>query len=217
MHDSVADELLRRLRQAYASAPIGNPLDAGTLVGPLIDRASYDAMQSALKAAVEQGGKVTGGERALAEQYPDAWYVRPAIAEMPGQTDVVCHETFAPILYVIRYTDFAQALALNNAVPQGLSSAIFTNDLREAETFLSASARTAASPTSTSAPRAPRSAARSAARRKPAAAANRARTRGATTRRATNTINYSRQLPLAQGIKFGEWRAGRPGAVSMPT
>ena len=66
-------------------------------------------MQSALKAAVEQGGKVTGGERALAEQYPDAWYVRPAIAEMPGQTDVVCHETFAPILYVIRYTDFAQA------------------------------------------------------------------------------------------------------------
>ena len=139
VHDSVADELLRRLRQAYASAPIGNPLDAGTLVGPLIDRASYDAMQSALKAAVEQGGKVTGGERALAEQYPDAWYVRPAIAEMPGQTDVVCHETFAPILYVIRYTDFAQALALNNAVPQGLSSAIFTNDLREAETFLSAS------------------------------------------------------------------------------
>ena len=139
VHDSVADELLRRLHQAYASAPIGNPLDAGTLVGPLIDRASYDAMQSALKAAVEQGGKVTGGERALAEQYPDAWYVRPAIAEMPGQTDVVCHETFAPILYVIRYTDFAQALALNNAVPQGLSSAIFTNDLREAETFLSAS------------------------------------------------------------------------------
>ena len=205
VHDSVADELLRRSHQAYASAPIGNPLDAGTLVGPLIDRASYDAMQSALKAAVEQGGKVTGGERALAEQYPDAWYVRPAIAEMPGQTDVVCHETFAPILYVIRYTDFAQALALNNAVPQGLSSAIFTNDLREAETFLSARARTAASPTSTSAPRAPRSAARSAARRKTGGG----RESGSDAwrnymRRATNTINYSRQLPLAQGIKFGE-------------
>ena len=76
VHDSVADELLRRL-QAYASAPIGNPLDAGTLVGPLIDRASYDAMQSALKAAVEQGGKVTGGERALAEQYPDAGTCAP--------------------------------------------------------------------------------------------------------------------------------------------
>ncbi|MBH9665605.1 aldehyde dehydrogenase family protein, partial [Burkholderia multivorans] len=80
-----------------------------------------------------------GGERVLADQYPDAWYVRPAIAEMPGQTDVVCHETFAPILYVMRYSDFNQALALQNGVPQGLSSAIFTNDLREAETFLSAS------------------------------------------------------------------------------
>ena len=204
MHDSVADELLRRLRQAYASAPIGNPLDAGTLVGPLIDRASYDAMQSALKAAVEQGGKVTGGERALAEQYPDAWYVRPAIAEMPGQTDVVCHETFAPILYVIRYTDFAQALALNNAVPQGCPRPSSPTTCARPRPSCRPRARTAASPTSTSAPRAPRSAARSAARRKPAAAANRARTRGATTRRATNTINYSRQLPLAQGIKFGE-------------
>ena len=75
----------------------------------------------------------------LADEYPNAWYVRPAIAEMPGQTDVVCHETFAPILYVMRYKDFGDALAMQNGVPQGLSSAIFTNDLREAETFLSAS------------------------------------------------------------------------------
>ena len=205
MHDSVADELLRRLRQAYASAPIGNPLDAGTLVGPLIDRASYDAMQSALKAAVEQGGKVTGGERALAEQYPDAWYVRPAIAEMPGQTDVVCHETFAPILYVIRYTDFAQALALNNAVPQGLSSAIFTNDLREAETFLSASG----SDCGIANVNIGTSGAEIGGAFGGEKETGGGRESGSDAwrnymRRATNTINYSRQLPLAQGIKFGE-------------
>src|SRR3546814_20446276 len=83
-------------------------------------------MQQALQAAREQGGSVTGGERVLQDQYPDAWYVRPAIVEMPGQTDVVCHETFAPILYVMRYGDFEQALAMHTCVPQGLSSATFT-------------------------------------------------------------------------------------------
>src|SRR5690606_29967465 len=85
-----------------------------------------------------QGGTVTGGERQLAEQYPDAWYVSPALVEMPGQTEIVCHETFAPILYVMRYEDFDEALHMQNAVPQGLSSAIFTTDLREAELFTSA-------------------------------------------------------------------------------
>src|SRR5690606_31519777 len=97
VHERVADDLLQRLHSAYASAPIGNPLDARTLVGPLIDRASFDAMQAALQAARDQGGRVTGGERVLADAYPDAWYVRPAIAEMPDQTDVVCHETSPPI------------------------------------------------------------------------------------------------------------------------
>ena len=162
-------------------------------------------MQSALKAAVEQGGKVTGGERALAEQYPDAWYVRPAIAEMPGQTDVVCHETFAPILYVIRYTDFAQALALNNAVPQGLSSAIFTNDLREAETFLSASG----SDCGIANVNIGTSGAEIGGAFGGEKETGGGRESGSDAwrnymRRATNTINYSRQLPLAQGIKFGE-------------
>jgi aldehyde dehydrogenase (NAD+) len=196
---------VRRLHKAYASAPIGNPLDGAKLVGPLIDRNSFDAMQAALQAAREQGGKVTGGERVLADEYPDAWYVRPAIAEMPGQTDVVCHETFAPILYVMRYTDFSQALALQNGVPQGLSSAIFTNDLREAETFLSA----AGSDCGIANVNIGTSGAEIGGAFGGEKETGGGRESGSDAwrnymRRATNTINYSRQLPLAQGIKFGE-------------
>jgi len=205
VHESVADNLLQRLHKAYASAPIGNPLDAATLVGPLIDRASFDAMQAALDTAREQGGKVTGGERVLADQYPDAWYVRPAIAEMPSQTDVVCHETFAPILYVMRYGDFNEALALHNGVPQGLSSAIFTNDLREAETFLSA----AGSDCGIANVNIGTSGAEIGGAFGGEKETGGGRESGSDAwrnymRRATNTINYSRQLPLAQGIKFGQ-------------
>ncbi len=143
---------------------------------------------------------MTGGERVLEDEYPDAWYARPAIAEMPGQTDVVCHETFAPILYVMRYTDFSQALALHNGVPQGLSSAIFTNDLREAETFLSAAGSDCGIANVNIGTSAPRSAARSAAKRKPAAAGNRVRTHGATTCAAPptrSTIRASCRWPRA--------------------
>ena len=205
VHESVADELLKRLHKAYASAPIGNPLDSGNLVGPLIDRVSFDAMQTALTAAREQGGKVTGGERVLADQYPDAWYVRPAIAEMPGQTDVVCHETFAPILYVMRFKEFGDALAMQNGVPQGLSSAIFTNDLREAETFLSA----AGSDCGIANVNIGTSGAEIGGAFGGEKETGGGRESGSDAwrnymRRATNTINYSRNLPLAQGIKFGE-------------
>lgn len=205
VHESVADSLVQRLHKAYASAPIGNPLDAGHLVGPLIDRGSFDAMQDALRAAREQGGKVTGGERVLENEYPNAWYVRPAIAEMPGQTDVVCHETFAPILYVMRYKEFADALALQNGVPQGLSSAIFTNDLREAETFLSASG----SDCGIANVNIGTSGAEIGGAFGGEKETGGGRESGSDAwrnymRRATNTINYSRNLPLAQGIKFGE-------------
>ncbi|MGA0585511.1 MAG: aldehyde dehydrogenase family protein, partial [Castellaniella sp.] len=103
VHASVADALLTRLKTAYGSAAVGDPRDPGTLVGPLIDQHAYEAMWAALDQARAQGGTVTGGERLLADRHPDAWYVRPALAEMPGQTDVVRHETFAPILYVLRY------------------------------------------------------------------------------------------------------------------
>ncbi|PPA75408.1 aldehyde dehydrogenase family protein [Achromobacter spanius] len=205
VHESVADALVQRLHKAYASATIGNPLDAGNLVGPLIDRGSFDAMQDALRAVREQGGKVTGGERVLEKDYPNAWYVRPAIAEMPGQTDVVCHETFAPILYVMRYKEFSDALALQNGVPQGLSSAIFTNDLREAETFLSASG----SDCGIANVNIGTSGAEIGGAFGGEKETGGGRESGSDAwrnymRRATNTINYSRNLPLAQGIKFGE-------------
>ncbi|MNK55785.1 Succinate-semialdehyde dehydrogenase [NADP(+)] [compost metagenome] len=205
VHESIADQLVQRLHKAYASAAIGNPLDSGNLVGPLIDRVSFDAMQAALTAAREQGGKVTGGERVLADQYPDAWYARPAIAEMPSQTDVVCHETFAPILYVMRYREFDDALAMQNGVPQGLSSAIFTNDLREAETFLSA----AGSDCGIANVNIGTSGAEIGGAFGGEKETGGGRESGSDSwrnymRRATNTINYSRSLPLAQGIKFGE-------------
>src|SRR5690606_9850543 len=205
VHERIADDLIARLRNAYASARIGNPLDAGTLVGPLIDQAAYDAMQQAMQAAREQGGTVTGGERVLQDIYPDAWYVRPAIVEMPDQTDVVRHETFAPVLYVMRYTDFAQAIAMQNAVPQGLSSAVFTNDLREAETFLSA----AGSDCGIANVNIGTSGAEIGGAFGGEKETGGGRESGSDAwknymRRATNTINYSRELPLAQGIKFGE-------------
>jgi aldehyde dehydrogenase (NAD+) len=138
VHRSLHDALVARLQKIYASVPIGDPLADATLVGPLIDGAAFDAMQSALAQAKEQGGRVFGGERVSEGFAPAAHYVRPALVTMPEQSAVMQHETFAPILYVLAYDTFDEALALQNGVPQGLSSAIFSNDLREAEQFLSA-------------------------------------------------------------------------------
>ncbi len=134
VHENVADALLARLKAAYASLPVGDPRAAGTLCGPLIDEAAHAAMQKALTQAAQEGGRVSGGERI---DRPGA-YVSPAIVEMPGQTAIVREETFAPILYVMRYRTLDEAIALQRDVPQGLSSAILTTDLREAERFLSA-------------------------------------------------------------------------------
>jgi aldehyde dehydrogenase (NAD+) len=173
-------------------------------VGPLIDRAAYDAMQAALARARQDGGLVAGGERLLAQRYPDAWYVEPALVEMPSQTEIVCTETFAPILYVMGYEDFNQALAMHNAVPQGLSSAIFTNDLREAERFTG--------PEGSDCGIANVNIGTSGAEIGGAFGGEKETGGGresgsdawkAYMRRATNTINYSTALPLAQGIRFG--------------
>ncbi len=139
VHESVYDQLVPALKSVYAKLPIGNPLEKGVLVGPLIDKAAFENMERALAAARDEGGKITGGARALTDQFPHAHYVHPAIVEMPDQTPTVCRETFAPILYVMRYRDFEDALAKHNAVPQGLSSCIFTRDMQEAERFLAAS------------------------------------------------------------------------------
>ena len=130
VHQDIYDALLPRLKRAYQSLTVGNPLESN-LIGPVIDQAAIEAMQAALARASADGGKVSGGERL------DGLYVRPAIAEMPAQTGIVRRETFAPILYVMRYANFEEAISLLRDVPQGLSSSIITSDMREAETFLS--------------------------------------------------------------------------------
>lgn len=136
-HESIVDDLWNRLKQAYASLDkkIGSPLDSNTLIGPLISKDSFDGLQSALAEARKDAIEVYGGERAREDEFPGGYYVKPALARMPRQTEIVKHETFAPLLYVLSYKTIEEALELNNAVPQGLSSSIMTTDLREAEYF----------------------------------------------------------------------------------
>ncbi|MFT0533890.1 aldehyde dehydrogenase family protein [Castellaniella hirudinis] len=205
VHESVADDLLARLKTAYASATVGNPLEAGTLVGPLIDQAAYEGMRQALDRAREAGGVVTGGERALADRYPDAWYARPALVEMPSQLELVCSETFAPILYVMRYRDFAEAMAMHNAVPQGLSSAIFTTDLRESQAFISATGSDCGiANVNIGTSGAEIGGAFGGEKETGGGRESGSDAWKAYMRRSTNTINYSHELPLAQGIQFGD-------------
>jgi len=204
VHESVYDELLQRLRQAYQGAPIGNPLEADTLVGPLIDQTAYEMMQQALQQAQQQGGQVFGGQRCLSDRYPDAFYVEPAIVEMPEQTDVVRTETFAPILYALKYTDFDTALAMQNDVPQGLSAALFSNDLREAERFMSAAgADCGIVNVNIGTSGAEIGGAFGGEKETGGGRESGSDAWKVYMRRATNTINYSTELPLAQGIKFG--------------
>jgi aldehyde dehydrogenase (NAD+) len=139
VHRDVADTLVERLTSAYRRLPVGDPFDDATLVGPLISAAALARMHEALARAQADGGKVlAGGNRRLAEAAPHAAYVEPVIVRMDGQSDLVREETFAPILYVLTYETFEEAIALHNDVPQGLSSSIFTRDQQEAEIFLSA-------------------------------------------------------------------------------
>jgi len=203
VHDDVYDKLVPALKAAYGKLAIGDPLAQGTLVGPLIDKAAFDNMERTLAAAKAEGGSVTGGGRALADKYPDAFYVRPAIVEMTEQTPTVCHETFAPILYVMRYAKFADALAKHNAVPQGLSSCIFTMDMQEAERFIAASgsdcgiANVNIGPSGAEIGGAFGGEKETGGGRESGSDAWKAYMR-----RQTATINYSDALPLAQGITF---------------
>ncbi|MCU0940440.1 MAG: aldehyde dehydrogenase family protein [Burkholderiaceae bacterium] len=204
VHESVYDDVLARIAYAYDSLPIGDPRAPGTLVGPLIDRHAYESMQRALARAVAEGGRhVAGGERVHAERWPDAWYARPALVAMPAQTDVVCEETFAPILYVLKYREFDQALALHNGVAQGLSSALFTNDLLEAETFLSARGSDCGiANVNIGTSGAEIGGAFGGEKETGGGRESGSDAWRAYMRRATNTVNYSRHLPLAQGVKF---------------
>jgi len=160
-------------------------------------------MERALEQVKADGGKVHGGGRALESEYPDAYYATPAIAEMPGQTDIVRHETFAPILYVMTYRDLDEAIALQNGVPQGLSSCIFSTDLRETEEFLSATGSDCGIANVNIGPSGAEIGGAFGGEKDTGGG----RESGSDAwkgymRRQTNTINYSRELPLAQGIKF---------------
>ncbi len=203
VHDSVYGQLVPRLQKVYASLPVGDPLQKGTLVGPLIDGAAFDAMQNALARARAEQGNVCGGERVDVAGCANGYYVRPALVEMPAQTGVMHHETFAPILYVVRYQALEQAIAWNNAVPQGLSSSIFTTDMREAELFMSAVgsdcgiANVNIGPSGAEIGGAFGGEKDTGGGRESGSDAWKAYMR-----RATNTVNYSHALPLAQGISF---------------
>ncbi len=203
VHESVYDNLVPRLQKAYQSVTIGNPMVDGNLVGPLIDKAAFDKMQAALDAAKAEGGSVTGGERVLAHEATEAYYVRPAIVEMPSQCGPVIEETFAPILYVVKYSDFDSVLALHNDVPQGLSSSIFTNDMREAETFISARGSDCGIANVNIGPSgAEIGGAFGGEKETGGGRESGSDSWKAYMRRATNTFNYGRTLPLAQGVKF---------------
>ncbi len=203
VHESIKAPLLERLKKAYGSIRVGDPLENDTLVGPLIDRRAFEGMQAALTQARADGGSVSGGERVLGDRLPDAYYVKPAIVDMPQQTAIVREETFAPILYVMSYRTLEDALRMHNEVPQGLASSIFTNDLREAETFMSAAGSDCGIVNVNIGPSGAEIGGAFGGEKETGGG----RESGsdawkAYMRRATNTINYSGALPLAQGIKF---------------
>ena len=203
VHRDVKADLVARLKAAYASIAVGDPLNPSTLVGPLIDAVAAERMYKALSQAETQGGVVTGGDR-VTDGVPDGGtYVRPAIAEMPGQTAIVREETFAPILYVMAYSDFDTAVALQNDVPQGLSSCIFTNDVREAEAFLSAAGSDCGIANVNIGPSGAEIGGAFGGEKDTGGG----RESGSDTwksymRRQTATVNYGRTLPLAQGVVF---------------
>jgi len=192
VHESVADGLVERLRKLFAGVKVGDPRHPDTLIGPLIDEAAYQAMQKVLGETIERVDAVAGGH-----------YVRPALVELSAQEGSVLTETFAPILYVMRYQDFEQAIALNNSVPQGLSSSIFTTDVREAERFMSAAGSDCGIANVNIGPSGAEIGGAFGGEKETGGG----RESGSDSwrsymRRQTNTINYGSDLPLAQGIRF---------------
>ncbi len=206
VHESVADDLIRRLTSIYERLPIGDPRQPGTLVGPLIDERAFAAMQSALQQAQAEGGIVHGGERVTSSVPASGFYVRPALVEFSStlhSPTIVRDETFAPILYVLKYRTFDEAIALHNDVPQGLASSIMTTDVREAELFCSAAGSDCGIVNANVGPTGAEIGGAFGGEK----ATGGGRESGSDSwkaymRRATNTVNYSRDLPLAQGIRF---------------
>ncbi|TVO70522.1 L-piperidine-6-carboxylate dehydrogenase [Sedimenticola selenatireducens] len=205
VHDTITDDLLGRLVTTYSHLPIGDPMDATKLVGPLIDEQAFELMQIAMQQAKQAGGKlICGGEQVTIEGKEGGFYVAPAIIEINAEAAVIKRETFAPILYVIRYQDFSQAISIHNGVPQGLSSAIFTTDLQEAELFLSV----VGSDCGLANVNIGTSGAEIGGAFGGEKETGGGRESGSDAwknymRRTTNTINYGNDIPLAQGITFG--------------
>ena len=203
VHESIYDTFIERLKRVYRSVAVGDPRDAGVLVGPLIGAHSFKAMQHAIDLARQDGATITGGDRVRVAFGEDAFYVRPALVEIAMQTEIVRRETFAPILYVLKYRELEEAIALQNDVPQGLSSSIFTMNLREAERFLSA----AGSDCGIANVNIGTSGAEIGGAFGGEKETGGGRESGSDAwkqymRRATNTINYGTDLPLAQGVRF---------------
>lgn len=203
-HADIIDELVERVSSAYSRLPIGNPMHDGTLVGPLIHGGAYENMQSSLRAADQQGGSVVvGGSRRFEGDAPNAFYAEPALVRMEAQTEIVRHETFAPLLYVMPYQDFDQAVSLNNGVPQGLSSSIFTRDQAEAERFISAEGSDCGIiNVNIGTSGAEIGGAFGGEKETGGGRESGSDSWRSYMRRATNTINYSGELPLAQGVDF---------------
>ncbi|NIA69667.1 aldehyde dehydrogenase family protein [Pelagibius litoralis] len=202
VHKSIKAELVEKLIKTYATLPIGDPRSKGTLIGPLIDQGALDAMQTSLEVAKAEGGTVHGGGP-VTEAVPGGAYVAPALVEMPGQTDIVKKETFAPILYVLEYVGLDDAIEIQNEVPQGLASCIFTLNVREAETFLSSVGSDCGIANVNIGPSGAEIGGAFGGEKETGGG----RESGSDAwkgymRRQTSTVNYSAELPLAQGIKF---------------
>jgi aldehyde dehydrogenase (NAD+) len=203
VHESRYEAIVARLKRAYASLKVGSPLAAETLVGPLVDKAAYEAMQAALAQARAAGGTVHGGERVALAGHDGGYYVRPALVELAAPIEASARETFAPILYVFRYRELGEAIAANNAVVQGLSSSLITQNLSEAELFLSAEgsdcgiANINIGPSGAEIGGAFGGEKETGGGRESGSDAWKAYMR-----RQTQTVNYSSTLPLAQGVKF---------------
>jgi aldehyde dehydrogenase (NAD+) len=203
VHRSIKGKLVDRLKGIYSKLKIGDPTQPGVLVGPLIDENAFAAMAQALSKAKQAGGAVYGGEKVTQSVPTGGFYVKPAIVEMPKQVPIVCEETFAPILYVMSYDSLEQAIEIHNGVPQGLSSAIFTSDVCEAEAFLSpAGSDCGIANVNIGTSGAEIGGAFGGEKQTGGGRESGSDSWKAYMRRTTNTINYSKELPLAQGVSF---------------
>ena len=202
-HESVASELRDQILAIFKRLPIGNPTQEGVLIGPLVDQGAFDAMEAALAAAKQQGGKVHGGGRVTEGVPPGGYYVRPAVVEISPDAPILQQETFAPILYIMTYRELDDAIRIHNDVPQGLSSAILTRDVLEAERFTSpAGSDCGIANVNVGTSGAEIGGAFGGEKETGGGRESGSDSWKAYMRRVTSTVNYSHDLPLAQGIKF---------------